>query len=92
MFYAHQLRGDVGGGVRRDHPAVAHAASRPRTSTISAALERRNPLHALLVLFVMASLAGVPPFLGFWAKLVVLGAALDAGMTVAGHPVAWFAR
>ena len=29
----------------------------------------------------MASLAGVPPFLGFWAKLVVIGAALDAGMT-----------
>ena len=29
----------------------------------------------------MASLAGVPPFLGFWSKLVVIGAALDAGMT-----------
>ena len=40
----------------------------------------RSPLHALLVLFVMASLAGVPPFLGFWAKLEVLRAAVDAGM------------
>ena len=39
------------------------------------------PGHALLVLFIMASLAGVPPFLGFWSKLVVIGAALDAGMT-----------
>ena len=29
---------------------------------------------------VMASLAGVPPFLGFWAKLVVLGAAVNAGL------------
>jgi NADH-quinone oxidoreductase subunit N len=29
---------------------------------------------ALLVLCIMASLAGVPPFLGFWAKLAVLGA------------------
>jgi NADH-quinone oxidoreductase subunit N len=29
---------------------------------------------------VMASLAGVPPFLGFWSKLVVIQAALDAGM------------
>jgi NADH-quinone oxidoreductase subunit N len=44
-------------------------------------LWKNNPLHALLVLFIMASLAGVPPFLGFWAKLVVIGAALDAGMT-----------
>ena len=40
----------------------------------------RNPLQAVLVLFVMASLAGVPPFLGFWAKLEVLRAALDAGL------------
>jgi NADH-quinone oxidoreductase subunit N len=44
-------------------------------------LWKLNPLHAMLVLFIMASLAGVPPFLGFWAKLVVIGAALDAGMT-----------
>jgi NADH-quinone oxidoreductase subunit N len=43
-------------------------------------LNARNPWQALLVLFVMASLAGVPPFLGFWAKLVVLGAAVDAGL------------
>ena len=40
----------------------------------------RNPGQAVLVLFVMASLAGVPPFLGFWAKLEVLLAALDAGL------------
>jgi NADH-quinone oxidoreductase subunit N len=44
-------------------------------------LWKANPMQALLVLFIMASLAGVPPFLGFWAKLVVIGAALDAGMT-----------
>jgi NADH-quinone oxidoreductase subunit N len=44
-------------------------------------LWKSSPLHALLILFIMASLAGVPPFLGFWAKLVVIGAALDAGMT-----------
>ncbi|GAB2492766.1 NADH-quinone oxidoreductase subunit NuoN [Arenimonas alkanexedens] len=40
----------------------------------------RHPTQAMLVLFVMASLAGVPPFLGFWAKLEVLRAALDAGL------------
>ena len=44
-------------------------------------LWKTHPGHALLVLFIMASLAGVPPFLGFWAQLVVIGAALDAGMT-----------
>lgn len=44
-------------------------------------LWKTQPGHALLVLFIMASLAGIPPFLGFWAKLVVIGAALDAGMT-----------
>jgi NADH-quinone oxidoreductase subunit N len=40
-------------------------------------LGARSPWMAGLVLCVMASLAGVPPFLGFWAKLVVLRAALD---------------
>ena len=43
-------------------------------------LWRTDPGYALLILFVMASLAGVPPFLGFWAKLVVIRAALEAGM------------
>jgi NADH-quinone oxidoreductase subunit N len=39
-------------------------------------LNTRDPWLAGMVLCVMASLAGVPPFLGFWAKLVVLRAAL----------------
>ena len=43
-------------------------------------LNARSPMLALMVLFVMASLAGVPPFLGFWAKLAVLQAALEGGM------------
>ena len=43
-------------------------------------LNARNPWLALLILFVMASLAGLPPFLGFWAKLAVLRAAVDGGM------------
>jgi NADH-quinone oxidoreductase subunit N len=33
-----------------------------------------------MVLCVMASLAGIPPFLGFWAKLAVLRAAINGGM------------
>ncbi|MFC0679199.1 NADH-quinone oxidoreductase subunit NuoN [Lysobacter korlensis] len=43
-------------------------------------LNARNPWLAGLVLCVMASLAGLPPFLGFWAKLAVLRAALEGGM------------
>ncbi len=43
-------------------------------------LNARNPWMAGLILCVMASLAGVPPFLGFWAKLAVLRAALDGDM------------
>jgi NADH-quinone oxidoreductase subunit N len=43
-------------------------------------LNARNPWQAGLVLCVMASLAGVPPFLGFWAKLVVLGAAVKGNL------------
>ena len=43
-------------------------------------LNARNPWMAGLVLCVMVSLAGIPPFLGFWAKLMVLGAAVQGGM------------
>lgn len=43
-------------------------------------LNARDPWTAGLVLCVMASLAGVPPFLGFWAKLAVLRAALQGDM------------
>ncbi|WP_460834674.1 NADH-quinone oxidoreductase subunit NuoN [Lysobacter humi (ex Lee et al. 2017)] len=43
-------------------------------------LNARSPWLAGLVLCVMASLAGLPPFLGFWAKLAVLRAAVDGGM------------
>lgn len=43
-------------------------------------LNARSPWMAGLVLCVMASLAGVPPFLGFWAKLAVLRAAWEGGV------------
>ena len=43
-------------------------------------LNARNPWLAGMILCVMASLAGVPPFLGFWAKLAVLRAAVEGGM------------
>ncbi|TYT25110.1 NADH-quinone oxidoreductase subunit NuoN [Luteimonas viscosa] len=43
-------------------------------------LGSRSPWMAGLVLLVMASLAGVPPLLGFWAKLAVLRAALEGDL------------
>jgi len=43
-------------------------------------LNARNPWMARLVLCIMASLAGIPPFLGFWTKLAVLGAAVNGGL------------
>ena len=43
-------------------------------------LNARSPWFAFIMLMVMFSMAGVPPFIGFYAKLVVLGSILDAGM------------
>ncbi len=44
-------------------------------------LSRTDPMKALVVLVLMFSLAGVPPFLGFFAKYAVLVAAVEAGLT-----------
>ena len=43
-------------------------------------LNQRSPWYAFLMLLVMFSLAGIPPTVGFMAKLSVLQAALDAGL------------
>jgi NADH-quinone oxidoreductase subunit N len=43
-------------------------------------LNRKSPWFAAVMLMLMFSTAGVPPFLGFWAKLAVLGAVLDVGL------------
>jgi NADH-quinone oxidoreductase subunit N len=42
---------------------------------------KTNPGRALTLLVLMFSLAGVPPFLGFFGKLFVWQAALDANLT-----------
>jgi NADH-quinone oxidoreductase subunit N len=44
-------------------------------------LSRRNPWFAFVMLLVMFGLAGVPPTIGFWAKLQVIAAVLDVGLT-----------
>lgn len=44
-------------------------------------LNSRSPWYAFMMLIIMFSMAGVPPFLGFWAKLVVLQEVIAADMT-----------
>jgi NADH-quinone oxidoreductase subunit N len=42
-------------------------------------LNQRNPWFAFLMLLLMFSMAGVPPTVGFYAKLLVIQAVIDAG-------------
>ncbi len=42
-------------------------------------LNARSPWFALMMMFLMFSLAGVPPFVGFFGKLNVIDAVLSAG-------------
>ena len=42
-------------------------------------LNRRSPWYAFIMLLIMFSLAGIPPLVGFYAKLSVLQAVLEAG-------------
>ncbi len=43
-------------------------------------LNRRHPWFAFIMLLVAFGLAGVPPTVGFWAKLQVISAVLDVGL------------
>jgi NADH-quinone oxidoreductase subunit N len=43
-------------------------------------LNQKSPWFALMMLVVMLSLAGVPPLVGFPAKLFVLGSIVDVGL------------
>ncbi|MGH8494822.1 MAG: NADH-quinone oxidoreductase subunit NuoN [Gammaproteobacteria bacterium] len=44
-------------------------------------LNARSPWFAGMMLILMFSMAGVPPFLGFYAKVAVFSAAISAGFT-----------
>jgi NADH-quinone oxidoreductase subunit N len=44
-------------------------------------LNARSPWFALMMLFLMFSMAGVPPFVGFLSKLYVISAVLEIGGT-----------
>jgi NADH-quinone oxidoreductase subunit N len=43
-------------------------------------LNQRSPWHAFLMLLLMFSMAGVPPTVGFYAKLAVLQAVISVGL------------
>jgi NADH-quinone oxidoreductase subunit N len=45
-----------------------------------AGLGRRNPTMALVMLVLLLSMAGVPPLVGFYAKLVILTNLVEVGM------------
>jgi NADH-quinone oxidoreductase subunit N len=42
-------------------------------------LNQRSPWFAMLMMFLMLSLAGIPPFVGFFAKINAVSAVLDTG-------------
>ncbi len=42
-------------------------------------LNARSPWFAMMMMFLMFSLAGVPPFIGFFGKLAVISPVIDAG-------------
>jgi len=45
-----------------------------------AGLHKRSPITALAILIGLLSLGGIPPFGGFFAKLLVFGAAIDSNL------------
>ncbi len=44
-------------------------------------LSRRRPWHAAVMTLALLSLTGIPPLIGFAAKLALFGAAIQAGLT-----------
>ena len=52
-------------------------------------LARKMPITSLGLVICLLALAGVPPLNGFWSKLVLFGAALDAGVVASWAP--WLA-
>ena len=43
-------------------------------------LSRRHPWYAFLMMIVLFSMAGIPPTVGFYAKLIVIQSIIDAGL------------
>ena len=52
-------------------------------------LARKMPITSLGLVISLLALAGVPPLSGFWSKLILFGAAIDAGPVASWAP--WLA-
>jgi NADH-quinone oxidoreductase subunit N len=77
--------------IERDGPVVMATLNRPETrNAISetayseeiadfAGLNQRSPLYAAVMAICLFSLAGIPPMVGFYAKLSVLQALIASG-------------
>jgi NADH-quinone oxidoreductase subunit N len=79
MFYAisYALMGVAAFGVIL---ALARAGFECEEIADLKGLNQKSPWMAFLMLLAMFSLAGVPPLFGFWAKVLVLEAAIHAHM------------
>ena len=72
------VRADEPRVLRHDHAAVARGL-RERPLDDFKGLNQRSPWWAFIMLLVMFSLAGLPPTLGFYAKFMVIEAAVNEG-------------
>ena len=79
MFYTLTLRDHGDRLLRHDPAAVAQGFEADRLEDFKG-LNRRSPWFAAVMMMLMFSTAGVPPFVGFWAKLAVIGAVVDIGL------------
>jgi NADH-quinone oxidoreductase subunit N len=79
MFYAvsYALMGVAAFGVIM---ALARAGFECEEIADLKGLNQKSPWMAFLMMLAMFSLAGVPPLFGFWAKVLVLEAAVHADM------------
>jgi NADH-quinone oxidoreductase subunit N len=79
MFYAicYALMGTAAFGVML---ALTRAGFECEEIADLKGLNQKAPWMAFLMMLAMFSLAGVPPLFGFWAKVLVLEAAIHAGM------------
>jgi NADH-quinone oxidoreductase subunit N len=79
MFYAicYALMGVAAFGVMM---ALTRAGFECEEIADLKGLNRKSPWMAFLMMLTMFSLAGVPPLFGFWAKVLVLEAAIHAHM------------
>ncbi len=79
MFYTSDVR-DHGGRRLRHDPALSRKGFEADQLDDFKGLNARSPWFAAVMLMLMFSMAGVPPFIGFFAKLYVILAVLDRGM------------